>query len=183
MLFKKEYLSMSLISRTHIDPSTTKALKWDADAACFVTSQRVGNDFKQTPVTQPFALDCWRAQHGYEQWLGDDGARTRHTALAPVSSPLPAKPDGKATAIYSIPVYSAELGGERELIIRGEAVVAALSDLFDVIEQTIANIADKRVPVVSVETVSTDSFGQAPKFNVDGAMPRPAKWPAPIVTF
>ncbi len=172
---------MSLIKRDFYITPTVQAVTWNQSAGEFTTSQRVNGNFEQMSVKDSFALDYHLARHGYETWNGQDERRERKLCMAAVSAPLPAQPDKTWKPLYTVPVWSTELGGQRELVIKGEAVTAAFADLFDAIEATVKGIDEAVVPMVSVSSVMGD-FGTAPVFEIEDWIPRPEKWGTPIVT-
>jgi hypothetical protein len=174
---------MSLIKRDFFTAPSLKPVQWDFNLGAFTTSQRVGNEWQQVPVAQPFALDFWLAQHGYEVWTDSNGKKERKTSMASVSGPMPEEPSGKTTRLYTVPVWSGELGGQRELVIKGEAITAAFADLFDEIEAKLDGVDDVPVPIVSVSSKDTVEYGKAPVFNLDDWELRPNNWPKPIVSF
>ena len=170
---------MSIINTTHVaTTSNSRQVRWDEPAGTFAYSawSRADKAFTSRPVEMPFAVDIWTAQHGWEQFNGG-----RSVTMKLISDNLPAKPEGKATAIYSLPVYSAELSGRQELVIKGDAVTQALSDFFDMIKGKLGD--PTMVPVVEIESEITDSFGSAPIFHVSGWTKRPDTWSRTIVDF
>ena len=171
---------MSLIKRDFFSVPIIQTVTWNQSAGVFTTRQRVNGHFEQVPVEEAFALDYHLARHGYESWDGKDDARERKLVMASVSADLPEQPDKHWKPLYTVPVWSSELGGQRELVVKGEAATAAFADLFDVIEGNIKGIDELVVPVVSVSKATTD-FGLAPLFEIADWAPRPDKWPVPIV--
>jgi len=174
---------MSFLNRDHVTVAQTKTVRWDESQGAFTTSQRSDGKFQPVPVTEPFALDIHTAQHGYEQWQDNgDHKRSRVVSLAPVSKALPAKPTGKATCVYCINVYSAEMGGQRELVINGKAPTEALCDVFDEVHEKVADLDELVVPIIEVSTNATE-FGNAPEFRIVDWAQRPDAWAKPTVSF
>jgi hypothetical protein len=181
---------MGFLNRQHVAEATTSAkiVKWDEQAGAFTYSKRVGTEFKQMPVTEPFAIDIWQTQHGWETWVESNGSRSRQVVLASVNQPVPPKPDGKPMAIYCVPVGSRELGGRRDLIVKGKEPTAAFCDLYDTIAAAVAKITAEHgevvaVPIVEVAVKATDDFGNAPVFDIIEWDNRPQTWGPTIVKF
>lgn len=172
---------MLQLNRNHVaDISTNnKLVTWETD--CFVRSEKSPTGFVKTALIEPFALDVWTAQHGFEVWSEADGKRTRKTILAPVSEPLPAKPEG-GVAIYLIAIYSTEIGINRhDLLVKGAVTTEAVCDLFDLLAPEMINKTPK-VPVVIYTIVPTD-LGCRPVFEIAAIDLRPARWGKPTVSF
>jgi hypothetical protein len=172
---------MSLIQRDFYSTPTVQTVAWNQTAGAFMTSQRINGSFEQMSVKDAMVLDYHLAKHGFELWDGKDTVRERKLCMAAVSDPLPKQPDKTWKPLYTVPVWSSELGGMRELVIKGEAITAALADLFDDIESKVnAHQEEAIVPIISVTRADTE-FGMAPVFHIEQWMPRPDKWPTPIV--
>lgn len=171
---------MTLIRRDFFAKPSLQSVTWDAQQGCFVTSQRVNGTFEPTPVDENFILDWYQAEHGYEWWLEKDGKRERQRLMCSVAEPLPEPPDSKAVPLYTVPIRSRELGGARELVIKGEAVTAAYADLFDQIEQTMAGVDELAVPEIRVDAIEGE-YGPAPKFEIADWSNRPMHWGKPKV--
>jgi hypothetical protein len=173
---------MSIITRGFFNTTTIQTVTWNYQTGCFSTSQRVNGRFEPTPVCQPFALDYHMARHGYEAWIDEGGTRQRKLAMASVSDSMPAQHDSTWKPLYAVPVWSVELGGQRELVVKGEAVTSAFADLFDEIESNVADLDELVLPIVAVHTTESE-FGIAPVFQITDWELRPVKWPTPIVRF
>jgi hypothetical protein len=171
---------MLKLNRAHCAETTAiHAVKWNESQGAFTHSKNVNSDWIQVPLVEPFAIDVWMARHGFEVWT--DNKRTEH--LAPVSSDMPAKPsEGKPIPIYSVPVYSKEIGGQGGmLIVKGKVATDALCDLFDLIGNDLTD-EHPQIPVVHVQTEDSD-FGVKPTFSLTDIVARPVIWARPIVTF
>jgi hypothetical protein len=180
---------MSFLNRDHVAvASTNNTAKWDEQQEAIVFSKRTEHGgWHDAPVTQPFAMDIWTAQHGWEWWPEINGSKTRLTSLGSVSAPCPARPnEPKAKQLYSVPIYSHELGGRRDLVVKGKAATEALCDLFDDIA-VVAKEAQASgvliVPVIEATTAATAEFGVAPVFSVSDWTERPPLWGTAIVDF
>jgi hypothetical protein len=174
---------LSFLNRDHVTVAQTKTVRWDESQGAFTTSQRIDGKFQPVPLTESFALDIHTAQHGYEQWQENGGdKRTRAVTLAPVSRALPAKPTGKSTCIYCMSAYSAEMGGQRELIINGKEPTEAICDLFDEVHELLADLDELVVPIIEVSANATE-FGNAPVFRIVDWAQRPDAWIKPSVSF
>lgn len=177
---------MSFLNRSHIVASSTvPVIKWDRETSAFVfqTPPRGGGAWINSPVTQPFALDIWRLQHGFDHWV--HGVHLG-TVLTSVSDPVPTSPEPKAKAIFSVPVYSAEFGGRRDLMITDKNTSDALDALLDEIAKKAKAVqvtGTFDVPVVEVTTTTTADFGTAPVFGVFDWTKRPPAWGQVIVVF
>jgi hypothetical protein len=171
---------MVYLNRNHVTEKAGNIVQWTEAAGSFTFSKNEQGVWRAVSVTQPFAMDVWTAQHGFELWVGDDGRKSREVVLVSVSEPLPAKPDGKLTCIYSVRVYSAEMGGQRDLVVKHKAPTDAFCDFFDSI---VADHPDNAtVPIVRVTSKISD-FGTAPVFDIQTWKPRPAHWVKPTVSF
>lgn len=171
---------MLKLNRAHFaEPTVAHTVRWNEGEGAFTHSKNINREWVQVPLTEPFAIDVWLARHGYEVWID----KTRTDCLASVSDPMPAQPStGKATAIYSVPVYSREIGnGGAELIVKGKVATECLADLFDAIADDFTD-AHPQIPVVTVRVEDSD-FGVKPIFELDDVVARPATWRKPIVSF
>src|SRR5690348_2452978 len=116
------------LNRTHAAAPIVRSVTWDFDNGEYLIDKMVNGRFQKVVVTDSFAVDIHMAQHGWQQFI--EGKGYVYT-LAPVSSPIPAKPGGKAKECYVVPVNSEELGGRRDLIVMGQAVTESFADWFD----------------------------------------------------
>lgn len=186
---------MSFLNRNHLTEAAPGTVTWTEAKGAFTYSAKIGSDWLQVPVMKPFAMDVWTAQHGYEFWLEVGGKRSRQSYLVSVSkklcdaSEVPGLAnDDKVTCIYSVPVYSVELGGRRDLIIKGSTASRAFCDLFDELEVLNDEAGGFKashfpVPIIEVDSEATD-FGSAPVFKIsDWLALRPVKWSKPTVSF
>jgi hypothetical protein len=178
---------MSILRRDHVSVATSNnTIKWDDAAGSLAFSKRVGNTFADAPAKEPVAVDIWTTLVGWEWWAEIGTTKSRQTALVPASTTIPARPGDKAREIYSIPLYSREIGGRRDFIVKGKNQTEALCDLFDSIDEiakTAEAAGDLVVPVIKVGTRETDDFGTAPVFEVLEWVARPNGWPRPVVSF
>jgi hypothetical protein len=176
-----------LLNRQHVSTSTTaKTVKWDEQATALVFSRPVaGGGFADALIIQPFAMDIWQCQIGWEWWAEDTGGKSRHVALAPVNQKAPSKPDDKAREIYSVPLYSKELGGRRDFIVKGKNATDALCDLFEELEKDAKTFEQNRtylLPIIKTTTKETD-FATAPVFNIVDWVERPPSCGVVMVSF
>lgn len=171
------------ISTEHASVTIVPVVTWDLSAGKFVTRQRIGNEWLDVAVVQPFAIDVWLATHGWEQFVAaqDGKPGRRDVKTTSVSDDLPARPGDGWKPFYAAPCNSSEIGG-RELIIRGQEVTAEFVRLMHDCAATFGDTDEVVIPVVSVATRETE-FGLAPSMTVINFMPRPDHWRRPTVSF
>ena len=120
-------MALKIAKREFIEP-TLMAVRWDQQSGEFLTRFKVGNEWQDRPVTEPFAIDVWMAQHGYEGWFDIDGKRTRKTVLASISDDLPHDPGEGYKPLYVVPINNRAIG-TRELTLKGVEVTNSFVDL------------------------------------------------------
>jgi hypothetical protein len=136
---------LSFLNRSHVSEVATPTVRWDRTQGAFTYSKRIDNKWRNdVPITEAFAMDVHMARHGYEQWQVNGESQARHVVLDSVSCALPAKPEGKAMAIYSVPICSPEIGGRCDLVVHGQGPTDALCDLFDEIHGHIHDLDESK---------------------------------------
>jgi hypothetical protein len=70
--------------------------------------------FADKPLADPFAIDIWRMQAGWQWFVKAEG---RQTLLAPLGQPIAERPCEEAQSIYQVPIYSPELDGRADLVL------------------------------------------------------------------
>lgn len=172
---------MSLINKAHVSAATSiPTVKWNNNR--FMFSRLIDHGFCDVGLLEAVAIDVWQAQHGWEWW--ED--KVRYTDTASVSLSCPQQPTGqsKAKPFYTIPVYSSEIGGRRDLIIKGKSCTDALSAFFTEIEDVMKEAQENNIfiiPVVKFTSKETIDFGVAPVFNIKNWMARPVGFSPVIV--
>lgn len=159
-------------------------LKWIDGAFNF--QKWNGSAYAFTPITESLYFDIFAAKRGWELWKRGE-TTTRSIALAPLSEPMPPRleDDPKASKIYSVPVYSREIGRRHDLTAKGH-LSSAFVDLFNGIAEIAKEAQTEKtliVPLVSVSTVVAEDFSVAPVFNVESWMTRPEAWGPPLVVY
>lgn len=158
---------MSIKIDRDFSDDAAKTVTWNRENGCFTHRVPQGEGFASVKVEQPFVMDVWQAQHGYQVLVKD---QPRETMLASVGDPLPEKPAG-GKKCFIVPVYSPEVGFRAELVIQGMACTEALANLFDQLKEDEA--ASDAVPLIAVSQTTTD-YGLAPTFQVIDWKPRKA---------
>jgi hypothetical protein len=168
------------VNRTHAVAPVTKQVKWDLEQGVFVTEKPIDRQFKWVPVTD-FAMDIWLAQHGWEIWTKAGDKMQRQVIMASVSDDLPPQPEG-GKPLYTVPVHGNDLGGMRELTIKGIEVTASFVKLLTDFQESFGDVDEMMLPVIEVGCKETD-YGLAPVFNVENMIQRPDHWKPAIVSF
>lgn len=173
---------MAFLNRQHVSAAPTLGpVQWDEPLGRFAYKKPGGGrgePWVPVPLVSEFIMDVWTAKHGFEAWKDN----TPTTVLASVSRPLPTPPEGKATALYSVPINSKDIGGWRDLIIKGKSPTEAFCDLFDEVAEHLSIDDVAAMPVISVVT-ETGDFGSTPKFTIENWIARPLTMAPAIVDF
>ena len=128
-------------------------------------------------------MDVYQIMHGFEQWMPNGEKRERSVVMSPADKPLPIKPEGKVTAIYSVPVYSNEIGGRCDLIINGASATEALDDLFTDVQEKLHGLDEEALPVIVVSADHDGLFGAKPVFTITDWTRRPERFGKALVSF
>jgi hypothetical protein len=150
--------------------------KWSATAHAFVVHR----------ISQSFVMDLWQTRHGYEWWEKVGNEKVHRDNFVSASDPEPDKPAGqKAKMYYVIPIYSAEIGGRRELMIGGDNPTGALKAFFGEIDDKKSVLATliaaekcdaSIVPDVQVSYTTGSDRAAMPVFVVGDWLERPDEW-------